>query len=352
MGLTGKRVWQVAAGDTNRDYADVCLEWDVILNGPGEEGPWPTCREALRGDWGLTRKISDLKRFAEEIAEGDVVVLRLGTTDVLGVGVAAGEYLWSQEFGDVDGWDLAHVRRVKWVWKANGTPQRFDTYTMKLGDTVQLADSKPLFGWISTLDIAASEFARPIADLPQGSREIDWKEISEYLFDHGVASNSIERLGTEIHELVRISRWYQRTKSPSEHETVAYLAVPLLRALGWTPQKMAIEWANVDIALFRQLPRENGNLEVVVEAKKKDRACLTARSQAKAYAEQPGRERCNRLVVTDGLRYGVYLRHDGGFRETPDAYLNLTRMRDSYPILGCAGARDALLLLSTDWARV
>ena len=76
-----------------------------------------------------------------------------------------------------------------------------------------------------------------------------------------------------IDELVRIAKWYQKDNqkdnNPSEFETVAYLAVPLLRALGWTPQKMAIEWNNVDIALFNQLPREDKNLNVVVEAKKK-----------------------------------------------------------------------------------
>lgn len=27
----GKQVWQVAAGDTDRNYVDLCLEWDVIL---------------------------------------------------------------------------------------------------------------------------------------------------------------------------------------------------------------------------------------------------------------------------------------------------------------------------------
>ena len=46
-------------------------------------------------------------------------------------------------------------------------------------------------------------------------------------------------------------------------------------------------------------------LSVVVEGKQKDNSCLNAKSQAQIYAEQPGRETCNRLIVTDGntIRY-------------------------------------------------
>ena len=41
MNTFNKKIWQVAAGDTNRNYADICLFWDVILNGPGSEGANP-----------------------------------------------------------------------------------------------------------------------------------------------------------------------------------------------------------------------------------------------------------------------------------------------------------------------
>lgn len=155
-----------------------------------------------------------------------------------------------------------------------------------------------------------------------------------------------------IDELVRIARWYQRTGSPSEAETTAYLVVPLLRALRWTPQKMAIGWSGVDLALFSALPRRDENLAAGVEVKQKDRSCLAARSRAQSCAEQPGRGSCTRLIVTDGLRYVVYFRKDGTFGDKPDAYLNLNRMRDAYPVLGCRGAKDAFLYMGTDWPQL
>ncbi len=137
---------------------------------------------------------------------------------------------------------------------------------------------------------------------------------------------------------------------PSEFETVAYLVVPLLRHLGWTPQRMAVEWKRIDVALFDAMPRADENLAVAVEAKKRDNSCLSAKGQAESYASLKGREGCKRLIVTDGIRYGVYVRGPDGFPDAPTAYLNLNRMMQTYPILGCLGAADALRLMAADWS--
>lgn len=351
MDIGTRQIWQVAAGDTNRNYADLCLEWDVILNGPGSEGKWPDCREALSNEWGLSsKKLTDIRRFAEEVADGDIVVLRMGTTDILGVGIVVGDYSWNEEFGDIDGWDLQHLRRVRWVWKYNGTPQKFDTYSLKLGDTTQKMDSPDVIDWLKSLPIQDEALNREVIALPVPSNEITINEISEYLFDQGVASSSITNLTGQIDDLIRIAKWYQRSEvKPSESETISYLVIPLLRSLGWTPQKMAVEWNSVDVALFKYLPRKNESLSVVLEAKQKDLSCLSAKSQAQYYAEQDGRETCSRLIVTDGIRYAVYFRDSGIFRSHPEAYLNIVNMREAYPLLHCRGAKEAFLYLSADW---
>jgi len=347
MDINGVKIWQQAAGDTDRNYSNLCLKWDVILNGPGNAGKWPDCKQPLENDNCSARKITDLKRFCEDIKEGDLVVLRLGTTDVLGVGKVIGQYEWLEEFADVDGWDLQHVRRVKWLWKNKDEPKKFPTYTLKQGDTTQPLDSKDVVDWITSLEIPKDGFDREISVLPRLNKNniISHEEISEYLFDHGVASNSIENLLKEIDELIRIAKWYKKFENPSESETVAYLVVPLLRALGWTPQRMAIEWSNVDLALFSNLPRSVEKLSVVVEAKKKDNSCLTAKSQAQSYAD--GKENCKRLIVTDGLRYGVYIRKESDFKLS--AYMNLADLKDEYPIYNCKGVKEALRIMTPDW---
>jgi|PlaIllAssembly_1097288.scaffolds.fasta_scaffold557896_2 hypothetical protein len=112
MDIAGKTIWQQAAGDTDRNYSDLCLKWDVILNGPGYTGPWPDCQNPLEGEELSPRKANDLKRFSEEMREGDIVVLRIGTATVLGVGQIVGPYEWNDEFGDIDGRKDLHIPTI------------------------------------------------------------------------------------------------------------------------------------------------------------------------------------------------------------------------------------------------
>lgn len=346
--VTGRQLWQHAAGDTNRHYVETCLKWDVILNGPGYAGAWPACIDVLREDGWTKKKITGLKRFAEGMKHGDLVVLRVGTSEVYGVGEIVGPYLWHEMFSDIDGWNLEHVRRVRWLWKSV-TPKRFPTYTVKQGDTTQRLTSKVVIDWMETLDVQDS-VGRVPPQLPVygPDKAVSSGDISEFLFDRGVASNTIRSLLYEIDELTTIARWYEgpdKKNAPSESETVAYLVVPLLRALGWTPQRMAIEWRKVDLALFARLPRSDENLEVVVEAKKKGLSCLSAVSQAESYAQ--GKESCERLIVTDGLRYGVFVKQGALF--VRHAYLNLTSLRSDYLVYGCGGACEAILAMTPEW---
>lgn len=348
MNIDGLTIWQQAAGDTERDYVDICIRWGVILNGPGHAGPWPDCEHKLRGNDWSARKMTDLRRFAVTMQCGDLVVLRIGTANVLAVGQVVGLYEWHDDFGDLDGWDLQHIRRVRWLWSDVSKPKVFDTYALKQGDTTQLLSVGAVTEWLKTLSVTEETFGRPLPDLPSESQagEITLVEISDFLFDQGVASTSITKLLDEVGELTRIAKWYRRSDPPSEHETVAYLVVPLLRALGWTPQRMAVEWNRVDVALFDRLPRGDDTLQIVVEAKKMGNSCLSAKSQAMSYAN--GKSGCHRLIVTDGLRYGVYTRGDDGQFHLY-AYLNLARLMRYYPTLECQGAEKALLSMAPEW---
>lgn len=362
MNLSGRTVWQQASGDTKRDYATLCLEFGVILNGydassepPPAFDPWNSGPPAILAAGSpqaidalliSDRKRRDLRRFCETMKENDIVVLRRGTREVLGVGVVFGSYFSDENFGDVDGWNIPLGRRVNWFWSGD-TAKSFGTYSLKQGDTTQkLKPGSAVWAWLESLPEPPPA---PVQWEPwkmAAQRVVAIDEISDYLFDNGIASGSIRDLIGEIGELERIAKWYQRTNgSPSESETIAYLVVPLLRALGWTPQKMAVEWKKIDVALFARLPRSHDSLRVVVEVKKMQAACLTAENQARRYAV--GRDHCHRLILTDGLRYAVHTRV-GTDDFKLSAYLNLVRMRDHYPIWKCRGAREALLLMAPE----
>lgn len=136
MNLAGKRIWQIAAGDTNRRYQDVLLDWDVVAMGPGDAGWYP---EHVSLDAGFSaHQVLALQQFCGQMTAGDIVVLRLGTAEVYGVGEVVGDYLWLDDFGDIDGWDLQHVRRIRWLWKYDGNAAKtFPAYTLKFGGTIQ-----------------------------------------------------------------------------------------------------------------------------------------------------------------------------------------------------------------------
>ena len=355
MEIGERKIWQQAAGDTDRNYVNICLEWDVILNGPASLGRWPDYKN---DQYMKPKKKTDLYRFCEEMDASDLVVLRLGTNKVYAVGEIVGGYEFHEECNDIDGWDIGHVRRVRWLWKYKNGPEEFPTHTLKFGDTTQLLNeskSHLVIKWMKSLDGSETVGQPKLKDLPSkndNARNIDIEEISDFLFDEGVASASILNLLNEIGELIRIANWYYRgNQSPSENETVNYLVVPLLRALGWTPQRMAIEWKRIDIALFSGLPRSKDRLSVVIEAKKKGYSCLSAFQQALKPALKV--KNCKRIVVTDGLRYGVFTKNSNNSDKPQEfslhAYLNLTRLRDEYPLYDCKGAKDALLSMTPDW---
>lgn len=359
MNIDNRKIWQQAAGDGNRNYVDFCLDWDVILNGPGEHGIWPDCQDKILNDgWGK-RKVTDIKRFCEDVKERDLVILRVGTKNVYGVGEIVGDYEFNEEFNDIDGWDIAHTRRVRWIWKYSLEPNIFDAWTLKQGDTTQelSKDAYTVREWLNSLQIPDNFQNQKPKPLPKKERYelVDLEHISEYLFGEGVSSSSISSLMNEIGELVRIAKWYRSSgEKPSEQETMNFLVVPLLRALGWTPQKMGIEWERIDVALFAGLPRHRDSLSAVVEAKKMDEPLLPALDQAKSYVENS--EQCKRIILTDGLRYLVFTRGESGlngetgkFSDTPIAYLNLARLRSEYPLYKCKGAKEALLAMAPEW---
>ena len=285
-------------------------------------------------------------------------VLRIGTKHIYGVGVV-GEYSWCDEFNDVDGWDLGHTRRVRWLWRydveGNCKPKDFDTYEMKLGDTTQHLDAPAVVSWLESLQVPDAQTSCSLPDLPHRNKdegEVSTDEIADFLFQEGIASDSIRNLLDKNGEFIRIANWYNggsRGHSPSEHETVSHLVIPLLRILGWTPQRMALEGREL---MSRCSPECLLTLDIFLWSSKRRRfatpvcrgQCIRPRTTQRRWSLQ----NCRRLVVTDGLRYGVYKRVGTDFRRY--AYLNLTRLRNEYPIYNCKGAKEAILAMNSRMA--
>jgi len=273
------------------------------------------------------------------------VLLRLGTGDILAAGEIADDASeWCDAFADVDGWDLQHVRRVRWF------PQTTKTFPARtLGGQVRTFASvnvAPVRAWVESIDVAENDRNRELAQIPATGISLDATELGKRLFIEGLASEHVDKLMATFASLQRVASWYwNETKRPegrpSEQETVCYLVIPLLLSLGWSQQTAAVQWNYVDVALFRGMPPTDASLACVVEAKLLGRSVFSPVGQAREYALRPGRDGCDRLVVTDGIRYALHRRTGDNF--TREAYLNILKMRDSYPMLGCGGAVQAVL---------
>lgn len=349
MDLTGRTVWQVATGGDRRSYDDICLKHEVVMIGPGEPGPVdkdPVGFEKYEG------AESEIEWFYQKIEFGDVIILRSDSRTVEAVGVVADETAQHRDlFADVDGWDLQHSRRVQWLHVPEND-QQFGRNTFR--GTLRKSKKNEVHEWLRSLDVDATPDPSSLADLPDPGGRVDIEELGERLFVDGLPGEYVNDLVDQLTALRRVARWYGNAEKrpegrPSESETVAYLVVPLLKALGWSEQTAAIEWNNIDVALFEEMPPTEDSLRTVIEVKRLKDSVRKPYGQARSYAEQAGREDCNTLITTDGIRYAVFRRDDGEeFYEEPSSYLNVRDMRDEYPVLGdqCAGAVQTIIQLS------
>lgn len=340
--LRDRNFWQIAAGDARSSHAEVCFKWSVIFQGPGYAGSWPDCVPRLVQDGWSKRTLSNLKRFAEDVKLGDLVVLHAGSKHALGVGEVVGPYSWHRAFLDAGAHDLGHLRRVRWLWQTRdkGKPPELP-FNQTLG--LRRLDSQPVKRWLATLPLAESP-ATALPELPADDGDcLTPGAVADFLYSQGISPDSIGRTLKVIAAVRQHAYAYRRGNLPPERETLAHMVLPLFQALGWTPQQMALEWNRMDLALFRCLPRTDENLEMVVEVKRLYAPNLmTAARQAERYARHyPS---CHRLVVTDGVRYGVYQRERDSFALY--TYMNLAELRKNYPLYECNGAKETLLAIA------
>lgn len=308
MTASAPAVWQVSAGPSSRSYADEFLEYGVALIGPGDTGEWS--RDRYSHDFSIQGFVG---RFAEEISVGDILLLRTGVATIRAVGIVASDYMYLEQFDDVNGLDLQHARRVRWCRLAEdhtfssqlfgGSPTRCSRVLK--GEAVDFAirsvGSPPMHWQTAPLpDLPVEE--PPIAHVPDALR--------------GIVAQA-----ADLVPLLQDSDAFG--EYPSEDEMIVHFVVPFLRALGWPPERIAVKWRFIDVAVFRRLPRTAGNCHLVIEAKRLGAGVEGALDQAKGYVETLGVNR--NVVVTDGIRYRMY---DGDRDFEALAYANLVRLKE------------------------
>jgi hypothetical protein len=284
----------------------VLLKCGVALIGPGDAGQWTAERDDGEFEGGFVR------RFASEIAPGDSVILRTRISAITAVGLVVGEYQYSNAFDDVNGWNLQHFRRVRWsrlpeahvfgtsVFGAN-PPRCSRVWNGEVLDFVWRFLKSPPTQWQTA----------PLPKLPAEEPRLD--DVPRALA--GLVAQAADFLPL-VQDEATFGEW------PSEDELIAHFVVPFLCALGWPLERIAVQWRQIDVAVFGSLPRTPENCHLVIEAKRLGEGVEGALAQAKGYVAALGVPRD--VVVTDGIRYRMY----AGDREfAPVAYANLARLK-------------------------
>jgi hypothetical protein len=301
-------VWQISGGPTDRSYADVFLKYGVALIGPGDAGAWAPERDDHDFEGGFVR------RFAQEVQIGDAFLLRSGASTIRAIGLVASDYVYLPQFDDVNGWDLQHGRRVRWcdlpseygfetrVFGAN--PPR----VTRVGNPEVLSYAKRFINSPPTHWQAA-----PLPSLPD--EEPLLAKVPPFLEDMVAGVQDLAKL-----------YWDRKAFGdlPREDELVAHYVVPLLQLLGWPVEKIGVKWRDVDVCVFRELPRDPENCHFIIEAKRLGSGVEGALEQAKGYMKNLGVFRD--IVVTDGIRYRMY----GAEKDYASrAYANLASLKPS-----------------------
>ncbi len=300
-------VWQISGGPSSRAYAGVFLRYGVALIGPGDAGEWSPERYAY--DFSLSGYVG---RFAKEIANGDLLLLRTGVATISAVGLVASDYLYLEQFDDVNGWDLQHARRVRWCKLAQ-----------------EHSFSAQVFGASPTrcsrvLQPEAIDFAERFLNSPPThwqTAPLPEPPIEEPPLDQ--VPGALRGIVAQAADLVPLLQDRDAFgEHPSEDELIAHFVVPFLRVLGWPPEWIAVKWRHIDVAVFRALPRTPENCHLVIEAKRLGAGVEGALDQARGYVEALGLPRD--VIVTDGIRYRMYAGQRGF---APVAYANLARLK-------------------------
>ena len=309
-----RNYWQIAAGARGRNYASNFLDTGMAFVG---------------GDQQI--------QTMEHVQHGDVIVLKSGLTQILAVGEVVqrgdshrgcGDKNWLRDF---DGWELPAYCYVDWR-----VPQ----------EPVQTSGLTR-----STIQQMPQEHHRVLADEimlgevhqgrgePDSTEEVTDEEILVYLVSEGLRPEAAEQLTSTFNKVRRLATYYYDNcdwEVVREHETRSFLVLPLLLALGWSEQRLKVEFpvsrGRVDIAGFTgPYHRATSECSHVIETKDFATGLDYAPDQARGYAKHlPS---CRVLVVTNGQCFKAYRRSSGkDFSTVPSAYLNIKRPTRKYAL--------------------
>lgn len=349
-------VWQIASGESGRKYTDLFLQHDVMFCGPGRFGPFDEAIYRDVVDRGLFsgNKVGQVRNFAVRVRPGDRILLRSGyRVEAIGVVDAAG-YQHNPTFDDVYGWDLQHTQRV--VWQQQLTAELLNRQSekelfsdRKMIPTFTRVNDRSILDPIR--DLLDNVVERELKELPvPPPAPLTLEQLGEALFARGLSYDSVRSVRRTILKLRRLIDWYRQSgladSRPTETEVVAHIVLPLMTALGWSEQLLAVEWRKIDLAVFWGTPTDADRCCIVCEAKVIGHGLQDVLDQATRYIETLDLTATGKILLTDGQRFYLYQREGDGWNQQPSGYLNLLKIREDHICPPGCNAVETLMALT------
>ena len=324
-------IWQIATGETGRDYRRIFFDYDVMALGPGMYG------DAYKVDYadGVPNSAkSQVHNFAHLPKPGDRVIMRFGK-EIIGVGqIPSGkdsQYLYHEAFRCVYGWDLRHCQRVVWAKDVNLKDFKGAYADTKRKPSFTQVHEKAIVDKVKAFDDKL--FDRSLKSLPKaGFDEYSYDELGTELFKAGMSNKNIEDILKALEQADRLWWWYDKENKgrPSEQEIISHMILPIFLGLGWSHQQMAVEWQKVDVAFFKNMPAQSENAVMILEAKGWGQALTEAFSQPQGYIKSLDLKRVKCIVLTDGANIFLYGKKKNCFCPEPIGYINIWSLQKQY----------------------
>lgn len=323
LNITDKIIWQVGSGNDTRPYDDICLKFGIAMVGPGRFGDIRNPKNIQRykdegeSDWGS---------YLNQIEKGHFIILRRGKKKILAVGEVTKEYDYNMLLSDIHGWDLQHYICVDWYVPVNpiefsGTPLAQSTLARVYSDEV--------INRLATEDFTSYTGIKNDLSQLKMPKEIIVKDVTNSLVDYGLRIQDAENISKTIERIIKLASWYnQNDYHVLEHEIRTFLVIPLLISLGWSEQKLKIEYNKIDVAIFKKpfIGDYKESPNIIIETKRFHDGLYYATEAAKYYAKEY--KECNLLIATNGFRYKLFEKYDNDFIER--GYFNFFDMHNHY----------------------
>jgi hypothetical protein len=330
-------IWNAAAGDGKTTYMKFWADFGVFTAGPGE--PWPELHKIdVDKDYknSVFKRHSFLKPMIDGVKKGDKVLLRNGST-IYAIGEVTSERCdLEPRFVNVCGWDQQLFWEVRWKHlPINPKPDPKDKHRKRQWTTKELGLSNR-----RTLHKVGKKGVDRIKEVglwengeyrdeveKQWTRTLrqDWEDTR---YDKASFERDCEKGDwKKIEDVQQRCEWYKSHKGPfSEHDVRTFLTIPFLEALGWTHEKMRIEFEKKDIVLFKKpfTGNDDGeNIHAIIETKSFNQGVRVGRDQLKGYVAETGKDKGIIGFTTNGIAWELFETFDD--KTNPDDPLDLEK---------------------------